>query len=45
MYPLVRELAEPVTCSELQEAYRANALLDAHRDEPEFGYWFVFYEA
>ncbi|MEU8653711.1 hypothetical protein [Streptomyces sp. NPDC048737] len=27
--------ASPVTGSELAEAYRANALFDAHRDEPE----------
>lgn len=25
----------------LEEAYRANALFDAHRDDPEFGYRFL----
>src|SRR4051794_22806558 len=28
----------PVTDRELDEAYLANALFDAHRDDPEFGY-------
>ena len=27
------------------QAYRANALLDAHRDDPEFGYRFLLGEA
>ncbi len=35
--PYYRWLAQPVTGSELGEAYRANALFDAHRDDPEFG--------
>lgn len=35
--PYYRWLARPVTRAELEEAYRANALLDAHRDDPEFG--------
>ncbi|BAD60436.1 putative transposase [Nocardia farcinica IFM 10152] len=30
-------LAGPVTAAERVEAYRANALFDAHRDGPEFG--------
>jgi putative transposase len=38
-------LAAPVTDAELQAAYRANALCDAHRDDPEFGYRFVVDEA
>jgi putative transposase len=36
-----RWLATPVTLSELEEAYLANALFDAHRDDPEFGYRFL----
>jgi hypothetical protein len=32
--PYYRWLARPVTDAELAEAYRANALLDAHRDDP-----------
>jgi len=32
-----RSLANPITDSEVVEAYRANALFDAHRDDPEFG--------
>lgn len=40
-----RWLADPVTPAELEEAYRANALLDAHRDDPEFGYRYLHEEA
>ena len=36
-----RWLAVPVTASELEEAYLANALFDAHHDDPEFGYRFL----
>jgi len=36
-----RWLASPITVSELEEAYLANALFDAHRDDPEFGYRFL----
>ena len=43
--PYYRWLAAPVTDAELEEAYRANALFDAHREDPEFGYRFLFYEA
>jgi transposase InsO family protein len=43
--PYYRWLAEPVTPAELEEAYRANALFDAHRDDPEFGYRFLLDEA
>ncbi|MFI9538078.1 IS3 family transposase [Nocardia fusca] len=43
--PYYRWLAEPVTKSEVVEAYRANALFDAHRDDPEFGYRFLADEA
>jgi transposase InsO family protein len=43
--PYYRWLAEPVTVSELEEAYLANALFDAHRDDPEFGYRFLADEA
>ena len=34
-------LACPVTAAELEEAYLANAIFDAHRDDPEFGYRFL----
>jgi len=43
--PFYRWLAQPVTGAELVEAYRANALFDAHRDDPEFGYRFLVEEA
>ncbi len=43
--PYYRWLACPVTDAELTEAYRANALFDAHRDDPEFGHWFLVDEA
>lgn len=36
--PYYRWLKTLVTRRELDEAYRANALFDAHRDDPEFGY-------
>ena len=37
--------AAPVTAAELVAAYRANALFDAHKDDPEFGYRFLVDEA
>ncbi len=43
--PYYRWLADPVTDTELEEAYRANALFDAHREDPEFGYRFLADEA
>jgi putative transposase len=43
--PYYRWLAAPVTDAELAEAYRADALFDAHRDDPEFGYRFLADEA
>jgi len=43
--PYYRWLANPITDAELTEAYRANALFDAHRDDPEFGYRFLVDEA
>lgn len=43
--PYYRWLADPVTNAELKQAYRANALFDAHRDDPEFGYRFLADEA
>ncbi|AKS30857.1 integrase [Mycolicibacterium goodii] len=43
--PYYRWLAEPITDAELVEAYRANALFDAHRDDPEFGYRYLVEEA
>ena len=43
--PYYRWLAAPVTPAELERAHRANALFDAHRDDPEFGYRFLVEEA
>jgi putative transposase len=43
--PYYRWLAGPVTAAEETAAYRANALFDAHRDDPEFGYRFLADEA
>jgi transposase InsO family protein len=43
--PYYRWLACPVTDAELTAAYRANALFDAHQDDPEFGYRFLLDEA
>ncbi|AJR29915.1 hypothetical protein MFTT_04570 [Mycolicibacterium fortuitum subsp. fortuitum] len=43
--PCYRWLAQPVTDAELVEAYRANALFDAHRHDPEFGYRYLVEEA
>lgn len=43
--PYYRWLAQPVTEAELVQARRANALFDAHRDDPEFGYRFLLDEA
>ena len=43
--PYYRWLAAPVTDTDLALAYRANALFDAHRDDPEFGYRFLVDEA
>ncbi len=34
-------LAEPVSQHELEDAYLTNALIDAHGDDPEFGYRFL----
>lgn len=42
--PYYRWLIKPVTDSELVEAYLANAIFDAHVDDPEFGYRFLFDE-
>jgi putative transposase len=38
-------LACPVTDAEWAQAHRANAIFDAHRDDPEFGYRFLLDEA
>ncbi|MFF0086751.1 hypothetical protein ACFYR1_44810 [Streptomyces canus] len=43
--PYYRWLDQPMTDAMLEEAYRANALFDAHRDDPEFGYCFLADEA
>ena len=39
--PYYRWLANPVTDAEWVAAHRANALFDARRDDPEFGYRFL----
>ena len=39
--PYYRWLKRPVTDTELEAAYLANAIFDAHRDDPEFGYRFL----
>ena len=39
--PYYRWLKNPVTDRELDNAYLANAIFDAHRDDPEFGYRFL----
>lgn len=43
--PYYRWLRQPITNAELVEAYRANALFDAHRDDPEFGHRLLADEA
>ncbi|MEV7995362.1 IS3 family transposase [Streptomyces sp. NPDC086077] len=43
--PYYRWLTRPVTDAEMAEAHRANALFDAHRDDPEFGHRFLLDEA
>ncbi len=43
--PYYRWRTNPVTDAERTEAYRANALFDAHRDDPEFGYRYLVEEA
>ncbi|WP_336644616.1 IS3 family transposase [Microbacterium sp. USHLN186] len=43
--PYYRWLAAPITPSEVVEAYRANALFDAHQDDPEFGHRLLADEA
>ena len=43
--PYFRWLTNPITGAEIEEAYRANALFDAHCDDPEFGYRYLLDEA
>ena len=43
--PYYRWLACPVTRPRADEAYLANALFDAHRDDPEYGYRLLADEA
>ncbi len=43
--PYYRWLANPITDAELVEAYRANALFNAHGEDPEFGYRYLVEEA
>ena len=39
--PYYRWLDSPFPEAQLEEAYLANAIFDAHRDDPEFGYRFL----
>ena len=43
--PYYRWLKQPVSNAERVQAYRANALFDAHRDDPEFGHRLLADEA
>ena len=43
--PYYRWLATPITDAEIVEAYRADALFDAHGEDPEFGYRYLAEEA
>ena len=43
--PYYRWLQAPVTDADWVAAHRANALFDAHRDDPEFGYRYLHEEA
>lgn len=43
--PYYRWLADPITSREVVEAYRANALFDAHKNDPEFGHRLLADEA
>ncbi len=43
--PYCRWLRHPITSAEVAGAYRANALFDAHRDDPEFGHRLLVDEA
>jgi putative transposase len=43
--PYYRWLATPIPEAEVNEAYRANALFDAHANDPEFGYRYLADEA
>ncbi|MEU5467441.1 IS3 family transposase [Kocuria salsicia] len=43
--PYYRWLQAPVTAADLTAAHGANALFDAHRDDPEFGYRYLHEEA
>ena len=39
--PYYRWLAGPICARDLDDAYLVNALVDAHRDDPPFGYRFL----
>ncbi|MEW2076342.1 hypothetical protein ACFZAG_15840 [Streptomyces sp. NPDC012403] len=43
--PCYRWLDKPVTGALPEEVHRANALFDAHHDDPEFGHRFLADEA
>ena len=36
-----RWLRNPVTRRDFENAYLTNAAIDAHHDDPVFGYWFI----
>lgn len=43
--PYYRWLTSPVTQADWGQVHRANALFDAHSDDPEFGYRYLHEEA
>jgi transposase-like protein len=43
--PALLLAGQPITDAEYLEAYRANALFDAHQEDPEFGYRYLVDEA
>jgi hypothetical protein len=43
--PYYRWRNNPISNAEIVQAYRANALFDAHRDDPEFGHRLLTDEA
>ena len=42
--PYYRWLSAPVSCRETEDAYLVNAIRDAPREDPEFGYRFLAHE-
>ena len=43
--PYYRWLASPIADAQWEEANRLNALIDAHQEDPEFGYRYLADEA